>query len=207
LEYDPIEPDSVYYYRFIYREVMSNSGRCRTLPAEDSDPHSIRFGVLNCQDYQNGYFGAMAQRAEIDVDFVLHLGDYIYEHVAEGIPECVDQQYADRRIDLPDSGTRPMSLDDFRHIYETYRTDPYLQRLHEQHTVIQTWDDHAIANDRYWNYDTDAPVFPDHPCGDVPEFTRYLTTVGIQAWWEFIPGRIEYNWDRACDRRCQFVVQ
>ena len=193
LDYDAIDHDSVYYYRFIYRGVRSNTGRCRTLPAEDSEPESVQFGVLNCQDYQNGYFGAMAHLAEADVDFVLHLGDYIYEHVAEGVPESVDGSYPDRRIDLPDSGTRPMSLDDFRRIYETYRTDRHLQRLHERHTVIQTWDDHAIANDRYWDYDADAPVFPDHPCGDVPEFTRYLTSVGIQAWWEFIPGRIEYD--------------
>ena len=193
LDHDAVDADSVYYYRFVYRGVRSNTGRCRTLPAEDAEPESVRFGVLNCQDYQNGYFGAMARLAEADVDFVLHLGDYIYEHVAEGDPGGVGGPYADRRIELPDSGTRPMSLDDFRRIYETYKTDRHLQRLHERHTVIQTWDDHAIANDRYWDYDAGAPVFPDHPCGDVPEFTRYLTAVGIQAWWEFVPGRIEYD--------------
>lgn len=193
LDYDAIDADSVYYYRFVYRGVHSNTGRCRTLPAEDSEPESIRFGVLNCQNYQNGYFSAMAHLAETDVDFVLHLGDYIYEHVADGDPKSGEDPYTDRQIDLPDSGTRPMSLDDFRHIYEIYKADRHLQRLHENHTVIQTWDDHAIANDRYWDYDADAPVFPDHPCGDVPEFTRYLTSVGIQAWWEFIPGRIKYD--------------
>lgn len=188
-----LRPDSVYYYRFGYRGVRSRTGRCRTLPRKDASLESIRFGVLNCQNYQNGYFGAMAHLAETDVDFVLHLGDYIYEHVVDGYPKGADGPYKDRRIDLPDGETLPMSLNDFRHIYETYKADPHLQRLHERHTVIQTWDDHAIANDRYWDYETDAPVFPNHPCGDAPEFTRYLTKVGIQAWWEFVPARITYD--------------
>lgn len=190
-----LEPDSVYYYRFGYGGVPSRRGRCRTLPAADASPESLRFGLLNCQNYQNGYFGAMAHLARMDVDFVLHLGDYVYEDIEDGYPKGADGPYKDRRIDLPDGETLPMSLNDFRRIYETYKTDPHLQRLHERHTVIQTWDDHAIANDRYWDYDADAPVFPQHPCGDVPEFTRYLTQAGIQAWWESIPARITYDRD------------
>lgn len=190
---DLLEPDSVYYYRFAYGGVQSPTGRCRTLPAEDATLESLRLGLLNCQNYQNGYFGAMAHLAETDVDFVLHLGDYIYEHVTEGPPKGETGLFADRRIDLPDGETLPMSLNDFRRIYETYKEDPHLRQLHESHTVIQTWDDHAIANDRFWDYDIDAPVFPEHPCGDVPQFTRYLTRAGIQAWWEFIPSRIKYD--------------
>jgi alkaline phosphatase D len=190
-----LEPDSVYYYRFGYRGVRSRTGRCRTLPAQNDAPESLRLGLLNCQNYQNGYFGAMAHLTEADVDFILHLGDYIYEHVADGYPKGTEGLFKDRRIDLPDGETRPMSLNDFRRIYETYKKDPYLQKLHERYTVIQTWDDHAIANDRYWDYEADAPVFPKHPCGDVPEFTRYLTRAGIQAWWEFIPARIAYDPD------------
>ena len=188
-----LDPDRVYYYRFGYKGVRSRTGRCRTLPAADDALESLRFGLLNCQNYQNGYFGAMAHLAEANVDFVLHLGDYIYEHIADGPPNGSDGPYRDRRIELPDGDTLPMSLNDFRRIYETYKRDPHLQKLHERHTVIQTWDDHAIANDRYWDYETDAPVFPNHPCGDVPEFTRYLTKAGIQAWWEFIPARITYD--------------
>lgn len=194
---DLLAPDSTYFYRFGYRGERSRTGRCRTLPDENASPARLRFGLLNCQNYQNGYFGAMAHLAKADVDFVLHLGDYVYEHVADGYPKGDDGPYTDRRIDLPDGETLPMSLDDFRCIYETYKTDPHLQRLHERHTVIQTWDDHAIANDRYWDYEADAPVFPKHPCGDVPEFTRYLTRAGIQAWWEFIPARITYDRDAA----------
>ncbi|WP_247728948.1 alkaline phosphatase D family protein [Halovivax limisalsi] len=181
-----LEPDSVYFYRFGYRGVRSPTGRCRTLPGEDRSPESVTFGVLNCQHYQHGRFGAIANLAAADVDFVLHLGDYVYDDVGDG-------PYDDRRIELPDGETHPMSLDDFRHLYEVYKAEPSLQRLHERHTVIQTWDDHAIANDRYWDYERDAPVFPDHPCGDVPAFTRYLTRAGIQAWWEFVPARITYD--------------
>ena len=188
-----LEPDGVYYYRFGYSGTRSRTGRCRTLPAETDALESLRLGLLNCQNYQNGYFGAMAQLAETNVDFILHLGDYIYEHVADGYPKGTDGPFKDRRIELQDGETLPMSLDDFRRIYETYKKDSYLQKLHERYTVIQTWDDHAIANDRYWDYEADAPVFPEHPCGDASEFTRYLTRAGIQAWWEFIPARITYN--------------
>jgi alkaline phosphatase D len=190
-----LEPDSVYYYRFGYGGVRSRIGRCRTLPRRDASPDSLSFGLLNCQNYQNGYFGAMAHLAEADVDFLLHLGDYIYEYVADGYPKGPDGPYKDRRLELTDGETLPMSLNDFRRIYETYKTDPHLQRLHERYTVIQTWDDHAIANDRYWDFDADAPVFPKHPCGEAAEFTRYLTRAGIQAWWEFVPARITYNPD------------
>ena len=190
-----LDADSRYYYRFGYGGVLSRTGRCRTLPRADASPESLAFGLLNCQNYQNGYFGAMAHLAETDVDFVLHLGDYIYEHVVDGYPKGDDGPYKDRRLSLTDGESSPMSLNDFRRIYETYKGDPYLQRLHERHTVIQTWDDHAIANDRYWDTDTDASVFPKHPCGEASEFTRYLTRAGIQAWWEFVPARITYNPD------------
>ena len=194
-----LAPDTVYYYRFDYGGVQTRTGRCRTLPAEDASPDSLRLGLLNCQNYQNGYFGAMAHLAETDVDFVLHLGDYVYEHVAEGPPNGEDGPFADRVIQLPhgaelsDGEQSPATVHDFRRIYETYKADPHLKRLHERHTVVQTWDDHAIANDRYWDYEADAPVFPEHPLGDDPEFTRSLTEAGIQAWWEFIPARITYE--------------
>ncbi|SFR63378.1 alkaline phosphatase D family protein [Halogeometricum limi] len=188
-----LEPNSTYYYRFAYGGVRSRTGRCRTLPARDTELRRLRLGLLNCQNYQNGYFGAMAHLAAADVDFVLHLGDYVYEYADSD--EGASGPYRDRTIELPSKSSLPMSLDDFRAIYETYKRDPYLRELHERHTVLQTWDDHAIANDRYWDYDADAPVFPDHPCGTVPQFTRYLTRVGIQAWWEFVPARITYDPD------------
>ena len=52
--------------------------RTRTAPAEDAT-RSVKFAVICCQDYAGKYFHVLRHAAEQDVDFVLHLGDYIYE--------------------------------------------------------------------------------------------------------------------------------
>ncbi|MBO0797745.1 MAG: PhoD-like phosphatase N-terminal domain-containing protein, partial [Blastocatellia bacterium] len=68
-----------FYYRFIYHQTASRTGRCRTLPAPSDSPDRIKFAVLTCQDYANGYYGAFSLLSqETDVDFVVHLGDFIY---------------------------------------------------------------------------------------------------------------------------------
>ncbi len=74
-----LRPDGAYFYRFVYRGVASRTGRCRTLPRPDDSPESVSFAVLTCQDYLNGYYPALHYVAQEDVDFVVHLGDFIYE--------------------------------------------------------------------------------------------------------------------------------
>lgn len=74
-----LKPDQSFQYRFTYRSVASRTGRCRTLPAPDASPESIRFAVLACQNYLNGYYPAFHHVAEEDVDFIVHVGDFIYE--------------------------------------------------------------------------------------------------------------------------------
>lgn len=49
-----LSPGTEYWYRFVYRDVASRVGRCRTLPAPDDSLDSIRFAVLACQNYLNG---------------------------------------------------------------------------------------------------------------------------------------------------------
>ncbi|MFC7044363.1 alkaline phosphatase D family protein [Halobacteriaceae archaeon GCM10025711] len=190
-----LEPGSEYYYRFRYDGVVSRTGRCRTLPAPDASPDSVRLAVVVCQHYQNGYYGAFSHVAEEDVDFVLHLGDYVYDSADDRYREPNPPTYDGRDVTLPSGNGVATTLDDFRELYRTYRSDEFLQAAHERHTFIRCWDDHAVTNNRYWDYEADAPVAPDHPRGDDPAFVRQLTADGIQAWWEYTPARADYDPD------------
>jgi len=186
-----LSPDRFYYYRFLYDGTASRTGRCRTLPAPDASPDSLSFAVLTCQDYQNGYYDAYRHVAEEDVDFAVHLGDFIYEsadgaYTGDGVVEG-------REIELPSGASLAESLADFRHLYRTYRSDGKLQRAQERHTFIYGWDDHEIGNDRYWDYVTDAPVLPTKDGGEDSEFALEITANGIQAWVEHVPARVEYD--------------
>jgi alkaline phosphatase D len=185
-----LSPDETYYYRFSYDGVRSRVGRCRTLPAADASPERVRFAVCTCQDYRNGFYGAYGHVADDDVDFLLHLGDFIYE---SGGPSAYDG----RGIDLPSGGTKATGLADFRHLHRTYRSDEFLQRALRRHTLVATWDDHEIVNNRYWDYEADAPGCgpEDHPASDDPAALRELFADGMRAWWEYVPARVGYDPD------------
>jgi alkaline phosphatase D len=189
-----LDPGETYYYQFVHDGVASQTGRCRTLPHPDASPESVSFAVLTCQNFQNGYYPAYHYVAEADVDFIVHVGDFIYEDSGEGFKGLGSPDMPDRRIDLPSGHDRVRTLADYRTLYRTYRRDPFLQRALERHTIIPAWDDHEISNDVYWDDDVDAPA-ADHPRGDDPEFMTRLTADAIHAWWEFMPSRIDYDPD------------
>ncbi len=176
-----------YFYRFIYAGVASVAGRCRTLPAPSASPAEIRLGLLTCQDYPSGYYGALHHLAQEDVDFVVHLGDFIYEQGSES------SDFPDRNITLPSGNSVAVDLGDYRHLYRTYRTDPFLQEVMARHTFIVIWDDHEFANDSYWDPALDAPGAPDHPFAADPEALRQLKLDSQRAWAEYVPARPEVN--------------
>ena len=81
---------------------------------------SIKLGLLTCQDFTNGYYGALAHVAKDDsLDFVLHLGDFIYE--SAGDPRFQSLPFADRSVVLPSGGIVALDLADYRAIYRRYR--------------------------------------------------------------------------------------
>ena len=189
---------SVYYYRFIYDSTVSRTGRCRTAPATGASLSSLKFGLLTCQDYTNGYYGALAHVARDDtLDFVLHLGDFIYE--TAGDPRFQSLPFADRTMILPSGGTVSMGLADYRFIYRTYRSDPNLQAAMERHTWIMVPDDHETSNDCYWDYARDTLGAPDHPYtkdaqyGNSPALLRQLKLESQRAWVEYVPARVVVN--------------
>ncbi len=144
VDVDELEAGMTYYYGFTALNRNSLTGRTKTTPTGTQSDH-LRFGVVSCSNFQAGYFNAYARLAERnDLDAVVHLGDYIYEYAnfVYGNAEVWD----DRLIE-PDREI--VSLEDYRARYSTYRLDPDLRHLHQQHGIIAVWDDHESANDSY----------------------------------------------------------
>ncbi len=187
-----LDSNQEYYYRFIHQGVRSQVGRCHTLPDTKSSPESVRFALVTCQDYQNGYYGAFHHIADEDVDFLVHMGDFIYDSAAGQFKGVGSGEYPDREITLPSGHDRPRTLDDYRELYKTYKSDRFLKEALERHTLIATHDDHELAYDIYWDDETDAPS-ADRPRGDDPEFMTRLVADALRAWWEYLPIRIGYT--------------
>ncbi len=126
---------TVLFYRFTVRDAVSPVGRTRTAPAEGADVARLRIAVASCQHYEQGAFAAHRDIAEQDVDFVLFLGDYIYE--------SSNPRYRLRAHE----GPPPKSLDAYRVRHATYKLDADLRAAHAAHPWLMTWDDHEVEND------------------------------------------------------------
>ena len=190
-----LDPDRFYHYRFTYDGVRSRVGRCHTLPAPESSPDDLRLAVVTCQDYTNGYYGAYHHVAEEDVDFLLHVGDFIYESVVGDYKGYGSRAYPGRELALPSGHDLAWSLEDYRHLHATYRRDRFLQAALERHTLIAARDDHEFTDNVYWDDETGAPRGPNHPRGDDPEFMTRLVADALEAWWEYTPARIDRDPD------------
>ncbi len=124
-----LDPDRWYHYRFEAAgpdgvQVASRTGRLRTAPAPGSSPDRLRFAFASCQQINDSWFVAhRAAAAEPDLDFFMHLGDYVYV-----------------------SDTDTQSLDDYRDAYRRWRRQPYLRDLHAALPVVAMWDDGEFYN-------------------------------------------------------------
>ena len=174
------------HYRFRYDGVTSRVGRCRTLPPADASPGRVRLAVVSCQKFQAGYYPAYHHVAETDADYLVHLGDQIYESAGES-------RFEGRSVELPSGHEEPRTLEDYRHLWDTYRGDPFFREALERHTFVPTWDDHEYVNNPYWDYENDRPWSGDHPRNDDAEFMTELYEQSIKAWWEYNPARVAYD--------------
>lgn len=179
-----LEPATFYWYRFRALGTSTRVGRFKTLPDPGAPLDRLRLGCVSCQDHTAGRFTALRELAAVDVDYVVHLGDYIYETV--GDPDFQNRGPRDRRLKLPDGRLRAETLADYRWLYRTYRADPDLQRLHERHTVIAIWDDHEFANDGYGIHDTDSA---DETANADPR----RRSAASQAWSEYLPADVTFR--------------
>ncbi|HWM36215.1 MAG TPA: alkaline phosphatase D family protein, partial [Streptomyces sp.] len=148
---DGLKPSTRYYYRFRVGDWTSPVGRTRTAPAADDDPESLRFALVSCQAYHDGYFTALRHLAqEEDIEAVLHLGDYLYEYAVD----AHGGDRADPSLQLPDRFNKETTtLEDYRLRYALYHSDPDLKAAHAAHPWIVTWDDHEVEN----NYADEVP--------------------------------------------------
>jgi alkaline phosphatase D len=138
---DGLEPDTHYWYAFRALDTDSPVARTRTLPAETEH---IKFAMVSCAKFNAGFFNAYSRLADRDdLQFLLHLGDYIYE--ASNTPPASQTPGAD--IGRPfDPLHECVTLDDYRTRYNQYHRDPDVQLLHSRHPLIPTLDDHEFAD-------------------------------------------------------------
>lgn len=188
-----LSPATWYWYRFTYlgsEGPVSRAGRTRTAPADDADA-KVRFAFVSCQDYNSRYFNTYAHLVASgeEIDFIVHLGDYIYE--TTGNPEFQDTD--GRRSSFSDlSGAivfhpgeedeyhAAASISNYRDLYKQYRADPDLQAIHERWPMIAVWDDHEFSND-CWGPNA---TYEDEK---VPEVQVDRRKAANQVWWEFMP--------------------
>jgi alkaline phosphatase D len=159
-------PDRWYYYRFHAQGEDSPIGRTRTFPGPFDGCERMRFGLVSCQDYQNGYYSAYRALAEEDLDFVVHVGDYIYEYGPQ--PGAV----------RPHNGPEIQTLSDYRNRHALYRLDPALQAAHAAFPFVVTFDDHEVEN----NYARTIPEENQEPTAFVQRRAN-----AYQAYFEHMP--------------------
>ncbi len=182
-----LQSDSTYYYRFQHAGTASRTGRCRTLPAADARPERVRFAVFSCSNYPVGHFNGYGLAADDDVDFVLHLGDWLYEgRNANGRDG--------RDIILPSGQSHMVTAEDANYVHSVYRGDKNLQRLLERHTLIPTWDDHEISNNRSYSYEQQRYYGSSNfSLNDDAEATNAFFLAAAKAYHDWMPIRV--HWD------------
>jgi len=147
-----LESGRPYWYRFVSGDAVSRIGRAVTLPAPGTALDRVRFGFVSCANYEHGYFSAYRHLADESPEFVLFLGDYIYETIETRRPTV--RRHSD--------GIEAATLPTYRNRYAQYRLDQDLQRLHAEAPALVTWDDHEVQNDyagKYSEYFDDPDLF------------------------------------------------
>lgn len=174
-----LQPATEYYFRFKIRGVHSPVGRMRTAPAAVSTPSSVRFGLVSCSNFEAGYFTAYRHLAlRDDLDFILHVGDYIYEY-AQG--QYGPEGFAGTTR-AHDPATEITTLSDYRRRHACYKADADLRQLHARHPFITTWDDHETANNA-WRDGAE-----NHTPGTEGDWAARKAS-GIRAYYEWMPLR------------------
>lgn len=136
-----LQPGARYRYRFRSAGEVSPVGYTRTLPSGPVD--TVGFAVVSCSNYPFGYFNVYESIArDPAVQWVLHLGDYLYEYGPDGYGAETGQMLG--REHQPARET--LTLADYRQRHAQYKGDPQSQRLHAAHPLLAIWDDHESAN-------------------------------------------------------------
>jgi alkaline phosphatase D len=187
-----------YHYRFTAGG-DSLVGRTRTAAAANADV-PVHLAWVSCQDYAAGRYDAYREllaeddaRAEADkIQFVVHMGDYIYESRGSMFQVPLGPDFLPTTISggreippFPDSTSGVAeTLADYRHLYKSYLADPQFQAARARWPFIHTWDDHEFSNDCWQsqaNYDDPEGL-------EEPSATRKVAA--NQAWFEYVPCQL-----------------
>jgi alkaline phosphatase D len=169
-----LRPDRVYWYRFRAGREASAVGRTRTAPSPDARLASLAFAFASCQNLPEGHFTVLRHLAEDDLDFVVHLGDYIYEGSGQGTIG---------RGHLPAAET--FSLTDYRIRHGQYKLDPDLQAAHAAFPWLVTIDDHDVENNWAASHSQ-----PDSEPDQDPAVFLQRRAAAFQAFYENQPLRL-----------------
>ena len=188
-----LKPSHTYWYRFTDAQGNgSRIGRTRTAPKPD-DPRAVNFAFVSCQDVNEGKLNAYRRmifederaRPEDQLDFVHHLGDFIYEVVE--YPEELKTRY-DRTIyevaRIPDGGVIgkfhfPLTVDGYRAVYKGYLADPDLQDARARWPFVAIWDNHEFS---WQGWQSIQKAVKERP-------GQSIKVAANQAWWEYLPSR------------------
>jgi alkaline phosphatase D len=170
LDVTGLDPGRPYWYRFTSGNASSRIGRAVTLPQQGRVLDHLRFGFVSCSNYEHGYFSAYRHLAGENPDFVLFLGDYIYEYMEERRP--IVRRHSD--------GIEASTLPTYRNRHAQYKLDPDLQSLHAEAPALVTWDDHEVQDDYA---DKWSKFFDD------PEQFLNRRAAAYQAFYEHMPVR------------------
>ncbi|HIV56700.1 MAG TPA: alkaline phosphatase D family protein [Candidatus Stackebrandtia faecavium] len=168
----PLEPGKQYYYQFSLPDQSHKAwiGKTRTAPLSDADV-TANFAVISCQSaatiggptYWHGY----THLEDNPVDFVVHVGDYIYrESNANTIP-------ADEHCS---------KIADYRRRWGWYLTRDNLQRTRRLYPIYAVPDDHD-----FYNNCQGANIKP--RLGEGTDWQLQCFNNGMRTFWENMPMR------------------
>jgi len=181
IDVDRLRPYTRYFYRFRSRGETGLVGRTQTAPDEAGKVHALRMALVSCSNYTGGYFSAyrvIGRRT--DLDFVLHVGDYIYEY-GNGADRYGPKSLVGKRDSQP--ATETIDLQGYRLRHALHKADPDQQAAHRQHPWITIFDDHEVANN---TWDSGAENHTPGAEGDFATRRRQA----YQAYLEWMPFRV-----------------
>lgn len=176
-----LTPYTRYWYRFSAAGQTSAVGRTQTAPDEPRRVHALRLALVSCSNYTGGYFAAYRSiAARDDIDFVLHVGDYIYEY-----GNGADRYGPKSLIGLRDAepATETIDLRGYRLRHALHKADADLQLAHQQHPWITIFDDHEVANNAW------SDGAENHTPGDEGDF-MVRRREAYEAYLEWMPFRL-----------------
>jgi alkaline phosphatase D len=203
---DGLSSGTWYYYRFVSGLDMSETGRTWTAPASDADT-PVSMAWVSCQDFEAGFYAAYRSMITDDeaaadsdkINVVVHMGDFIYETLSGGFQAAVDENFEPIELidrdgnprvvpDFPSGGGQTgetvfaNTVDDYRHLYKVFLSDPDLRAARARWPFVNTWDDHEFTNDCWQsmaNFDEEFTL---------GEPSQQRKVAANQAWFEYIPA-------------------